>query len=246
VQRSAALLPWRHNQVLPGKLDDADQLEWYATEALAAGWSRDVLALQIDTHPYRRQVIPAKTTNYKERLPPPQSDMAVQALKEPYIFDIVLDHGDRRERQVEQAMVSNVTKLLLELGAGFAFVGQQYHLEVEGDDFYVDLLFYHLKLRCYVVIELKSTKFKPEYAGKLNFYVSAVDALLKSDADQPTIGILLCRDKRGLVAEFALQDIEKPIGLSEYKLLSELPDEYAELLPSAEDILNRIDIEGEG
>jgi predicted nuclease of restriction endonuclease-like (RecB) superfamily len=242
VQRSAALLPWRHNQVLLDKVEDLDERVWYATETLSSGWSRDVLALQIDTGLYGRQVTAEKTSNYETRLPPPQSDLAVQALKEPYVFDIVVDRDARQERAVEQAMVANVTKLLLELGTGFAFVGQQYHLEVEGEDFYIDLLFYHLKLRCYVVVELKAGRFKPEFAGKLNFYVSAVDALLKAESDQPTIGILLCRDKRGLVAEFALKDIEKPIGVSEYKLLSEWPDQYADLLPSAEDITSRLGI----
>jgi len=246
VQRSAALLPWRHNQVLLDKVKDPAQLEWYAAEALANGWSRDILALQIDTRLYQRQVTASKSTNYDARLPPAQSDLAIQAIKEPYVFDIVVDHAARQEHAVEQAMVANVTKLLLELGTGFAFVGQQYHLQVEGEDFYIDLLFYHLKLRCYVVVELKAGKFKPEFAGKLNFYVSAVDALLSTGDDQPTIGILLCRDKRGLVAEFALKDIDKPIGVSEYKLLSEWPDHYADLLPSAEDIRTRVAIEPDG
>ena len=247
VQRAVAQLPWGHNIVLMTKISDPEERDWYAGQAIENGWSRTVFALQIDTHLYQRQITASKSTNFGERLPPPQSDLAIQAIKEPYIFDIVLPAGQTRERDIEDAMVSNITQLLLELGTGFAFVGQQYHLEVEGDDFYVDLLFYHLKLRCYVVVELKTGKFLPEYAGQLNFYVSAVDELVKSDVDNPTIGILLCRDKRGLVAEFALKDIEKPIGVSEFKLTSELPEKYANLLPSAEDIQARIgfDLGGE-
>ena len=246
VQRFVAQIPWGHNTTLLDKVSDPEQRQWYAEATLANGWTRDVLALQIDTHLYQRQVTATKTANYEDRLPPPQGELALQGLKEPYVFDIMADPITAKERQVEDAMVANVTKMLLELGTGFAFIGQQYHLEVEGEDFYVDLLFYHLKLRCYVVVELKATKFKPEFAGKLNFYVSAVDAMLRTETDQPTIGILLCRDKRGLVAEFSLKDIEKPIGVSEYKLLSEWPEGYADLLPSAEDLSRRVEFDPDG
>jgi hypothetical protein len=144
------------------------------------------------------------------------------------------------EREIERELVKNITKLLLELGTGFAFVGNQYHLEIENEDFYIDLLFYNLKLRCYVVVELKNGDFKPEYAGKLNFYISAVDDLLKTVQDNPTIGILLCQNKKGMIAEYALRDIEKPIGVSEYSLFDTLPEKYENVLPSAEDIERRI------
>jgi hypothetical protein len=160
-------------------------------------------------------------------------------LKDPYIFDIDVEEG-ASEREIERGMVADITRLLLELGTGFAFVGQQFHIEVEGRDFYIDLLFYQLKLRCYVVVELKAVVFEPEFAGKLNFYVSAVDDMLRGPHDGPTIGLLLCQDKGGLIAEYSLKDIAKPVGVSEYRLVSELPGDLAELLPSADDIANRI------
>jgi predicted nuclease of restriction endonuclease-like (RecB) superfamily len=239
-QQLAAQLPWGHTMALLDKVTEPEQREWYSVQALEHGWSRSILELQIDTKLYQRQVTAPKTTNFPDRLPPEQSDLAVQTVKDPYIFDFFDVDGELGERELENKLVGNVTKLLLELGAGFAFVGQQYHIEVEGEDFYIDLLFYHLKLRCYVVVELKATKFRPAFAGQLNFYVSAVDAMLKTTADQPTIGILLCKDRRGLIAEFALKDIDKPIGVSEYRLVRDLPSEYADLLPSAEDIASRI------
>jgi hypothetical protein len=167
-------------------------------------------------------------------------------LKDPYIFDFIEYRKGMVEREIENELVKNITKLLLELGTGFAFVGNQYHIEVEGEDFYIDLLFYNLKLRCYVVIEIKSGDFKPEYAGKLNFYVSAVDDLLKTELDNPTIGILLCKNKKGMIAEYALRDIEKPIGVSEYSLFDTLPEKYENVLPSAEDIERRIGLLTEG
>jgi predicted nuclease of restriction endonuclease-like (RecB) superfamily len=244
VQRSVAQLPWRHNIALIEKLKDSSQREWYAEQTIENGWSRDILVVQIESDLYGRQALKGKTTNYESRLPDPQSDLAIQTLKDPYLFDFIERRAEMRERDIESQMVSNITKLLLELGAGFAFIGNQYHLEVEGEDFYIDLLFWHTKLRCFVVIELKAGEFKPEYAGKLNFYVSAVDDILKTDADNPTIGILLCRNKKGLIAEYALKDIEKPIGVSEYKLLDRLPEEYESLLPTAEDIMSRIGTDG--
>ena len=201
------------------------------------------MVFQIERNLYQRQALPGKTTNYDKRLPDPQSKLAIHALKNPYLFDFIEEHDNLIELELENQLVRNVTKLLLELGTGFAFVGNQFHIDVEGEDFYIDLLFFHLKLRCFVVIELKTGTFKPEYAGKLNFYVSAVDDLLASERDNPTIGILLCKDKRGMIAEYALKDIEKPIGVSEYKLHDKLPAEYEDLLPSAEDIMSRINFE---
>jgi predicted nuclease of restriction endonuclease-like (RecB) superfamily len=197
---------------------------------------------QIELGIYERQAIAQKTSNYQSRLPQPQGDLAAQALKDPYIFDFIDYQEGMIEQEIENELCNNITKFLLELGSGFAFVGRQYHLEIENEDFFIDLLFYHLKLRCYVVIELKTGKFKPEYAGKLNFYLSAVDDILKTAHDNPSIGILLCKNKKGMIAEYALKDIEKPIGISEYKLLDKLPQKYKKLLPSAADIEKHIGV----
>ncbi len=181
-----------------------------------------------------------KVSNFESRLPSPQSELAVQTMKDPYIFDFIPFKEDMVERDIEQALVKDVTKLLLELGTGFAFLGNQYHLNVGGDDFYIDLLFYNLNLRCYVVIELKTGEFKPEYAGQLNFYLSAVDGILKKEQDNPSIGLLLCKSKNDLVAEYSLKDMSKPIGVSAYQITSNLPEELECQLPSVEDIQKRI------
>lgn len=181
-----------------------------------------------------------KIANFEERLPSPQSELAAQTMKAPYVFDFIPFKEDMVERDIEQALVKDVTKLLLELGTGFAFLGNQYHLNVGGDDFYIDLLFYNLNLRCYVVIELKTGEFKPEYAGQLNFYLSAVDGIIKHPEDNPSIGLLLCKSKNDLVAEYALKDMSKPIGVSEYKITSSLPENLSKQLPSIEDIQKRI------
>ena len=185
-------------------------------------------------------MVAEKISNFDNRLPVPQSELAAQTMKDPYIFDFIPFKEDMLERDIEQALVKDVTKLLLELGTGFAFLGNQYHLNVGGEDFYIDLLFYNLNLRCYVVIELKTGEFKPEYTGQLNFYLSAVDSLLKKPDDKPSIGLLLCKSKNNLVAEYSLRDMSKPMGISEYKLGGTLPETYKEQLPSLEDIQNRI------
>ena len=177
-----------------------------------------------------------KGINFELRLPSPQSELAIQTMKDPYIFDFIPFKTDMLEREIEEALVKDVTKLLLELGTGFAFLGNQYHLNVGGDDFYIDLLFYNLNLRCYVVIELKTGEFKPEYAGQLNFYLSAVDGILKKEQDNPTVGLLLCKSKNDLVAEYSLKDMSKPIGVSAYQVTSKLPEELEKQLPSVEDI----------
>ena len=181
-----------------------------------------------------------KVSNFENRLTSPQSELAVQTMKDPYVFDFIPFREDMVERDIENALVQDVTKLLLELGTGFAFLGNQYHLNVGGDDFYIDLLFYNLNLRSYVVIELKTGEFKPEYAGQINFYLSAVDGILKTEQDNPSIGLLLCKTKNDLVAEYALKDMSKPIGVSEYKVTSRLPEELMRQLPSVEDIRKRI------
>ena len=240
VQQVVAQIPWGHNVVLLDKLSDVDERNWYINSCLQNGWSRNVLIHQIESRLYQRQALAEKVSNFERRLPAPQSELAVQTMKDPYIFDFSPFKEDMVERDIERALVQDVTKLLLELGTGFAFLGNQYHLNVGGDDFYIDLLFYNLNLRCYVVIELKTGEFKPEYAGQLNFYLSAVDGLLKKDQDNPTIGLLLCKSKNNLVAEYSLKDMSKPIGISEYRVTSNLPAELEKQLPSIEDIQKRI------
>ena len=240
VQLLTAQLTWTHSNALLDKVKDRDIFLWYAERNGEAGWSVEALKEQIENKLYERQALTQKTSNFQQRLLPPQSELAEQTMKDPYMFDFIPYREGMIEREIESELVKNITKLLLELGTGFAFVGNQYHIEVEREDFYIDLLFYHLKLRCYVVIELKTGDFKPEYAGKLNFYISAVDDLMKTEKDNPTIGLLLCKNKRGMIAEYSLRDIEKPIGVSEYKLFKSLPKEYESMLPSAEDIEKRI------
>lgn len=240
VQQVVAQIPWGHNVVLLDKVADENERKWYIEACSRNGWSRNVLIHQIESGLYQRQVLADKVSNFEQRLPQPQSELAIQTMKDPYIFDFIPFKEDMIERDIERALVQDVTKLLLELGTGFAFLGNQYHLNVGGDDFYIDLLFYNLNLRCYVVIELKTGEFKPEYAGQLNFYLSAVDALMKQPQDSPTIGLLLCKSKNNLVAEYSLKDVSKPIGVSEYRITSSLPAELEKQLPSVEDIQKRI------
>lgn len=240
VQAVLAQLTWYHNMALMDKAQDTEQYVWYAQETIKNGWSRNVLVHQIESGLYERQAIAEKISNFENRLASPQSELAVQTMKDPYIFDFIPFKEDMVERDIEQALVKDITKLLLELGTGFAFLGNQYHLNVGGDDFYIDLLFYNLNLRCYIVIELKTGEFKPEYAGQLNFYLSAVDGMLKKDNDNSSIGLLLCKSKNALVAEYALKDMSKPIGVSEYKITNSLPEGLSRQLPSVEDIQKRI------
>ena len=240
VQQAVAQIPWGHIVVLLDKFSDDTIRNWYIQKTAENGWSRNVLIHQIESGLYERQAIANKVSNFENRLASPQSELAVQTMKDPYIFDFIPFKEDMVERDIENALVKDVTKLLLELGTGFAFLGNQYHLNVGGDDFYIDLLFYNLNLRCYVVIELKTGEFKPEYAGQLNFYLSAVDGILKKDGDNPSIGLLLCKSKNDLVAEYALKDMSKPMGVSEYKVTSNLPEDLSKQLPSIEDIQKRI------
>ena len=242
VQQAVAQIPWGHNVVLMDKVSDATVRTWYIERCIENGWSRNVLVHQIESGLYERQVLAEKVSNFEERLPSPQSELAVQTMKDPYIFDFIPLREDMVERDIEEALVRDVTRLLLELGTGFAFLGNQYHLNVGGEDFYLDLLFYNLNLRCYVVVELKTGEFKPEYAGKLNFYLSAVDGLLKREEDNSSIGLLLCKSKNALIAEYALKDMSKPIGVSEYIITSRLPEELGKQLPSVEDLQSRIDL----
>lgn len=240
VQQVVAQIPWGHNIVILDKVNNLEERKWYIKNSAQNGWSRNALVHQIESSLYQRQVLAEKVSNFENRLPSPQSELAAQTMKDPYVFDFITFKEDMLERDVEQALVRDVTRLLLELGTGFAFLGNQYHLNVGGDDFYIDLLFYNINLRCYVVIELKTGDFKPEYAGKLNFYLSAVDGILKKEQDNPSIGLLLCKSKNNVVAEYSLKDISKPIGVSEYKITSSLPDSLEKQLPSIEDIQKRI------
>lgn len=240
VQTVSAQIPWSHNTLILDKVHSPEQREWYILKAAENGWSHSVLTHQIESDLYTRQVLSKKVSNYENILPSPHSELAVQTIKDPYIFDFIPFREDMVERDIESALVKDITKLLLELGTGFAFLGSQYHLNVGGDDFYIDLLFYNLNLRSYVVIELKTGDFKPEYAGQLNFYLSAVDAILKKEHDNPSIGLLLCKSKNDLVAEYSLKDMSKPIGVSEYRITGNLPVELIDQLPSIEDLRNRI------
>lgn len=238
VQVTLAQITWYHHIALMDKAKDEQTYLWYAEKTIENGWTRNVLVHQIETNLYQRQVVSEKINNFALRLPSPQSELAQQTMKDSYIFDFISFNENIHERDIETAMVRNVTKLLLELGEGFAFLGNQYHLEVGGEDFYIDLLFYNLKLRCYVVIELKTGDFKPEHVGKLNFYLSAIDDILKIEADNQSIGLLLCKENNKVIAKYALKDVEKPIGVSEYQLTKQLPKNIENVLPSIEDIEN--------
>ncbi len=234
VQAVLAQLPWYHQLALLDKLPGPETRRWYAAKAIEHNWSRNILVMQIETRLLERSG--KAVTNFEARLPKPQSDLARESLKDPYRFDFLGLTDEAQERAVEHALVKHVTEFLLELGAGFAFVGRQVLLDVGGDEFFIDLLFYHLKLRCYVVIELKGGKFKPEHLGQLGFYLTAVDRQVKSEHDNPTIGLLLCKSKNKIVAEYALGDKTQPMGIAEYKLLESLPAELQTSLPSIEQI----------
>lgn len=238
VQQLAGQLPWFHNVVLLTRLKDGVAREWYARKAVAEGWSRVSLDLHIRKQLRERQG--QAITNFDARLPMPHSELAHETLKDPYLFDFLGLADDAQEREIENALVRHVTKFLLELGSGFAFLGQQFRLEVSGKEFFIDLLFYHARLKCYVVVELKATEFKPEHAGQLNFYLAAIDRQLKAPEDKPTIGLLLCKTKDHLVAEYALSGIDKPIGVAEYQLVRALPATLAPSLPTVEQLENEL------
>lgn len=231
-------LPWGHLKVLISKIKDNKECLFYIQETISNNWSRDILALQIKSNLYKRQG--SAVTNFKITLPDPQSDLAVQTLKDPYVFDFMTLTKPFVEKDIENQLVAHITNFLLELGKGFAFIGRQYHLEVSEKDYYLDLLFYHVTLKCYVVIELKNTAFIPEYAGKMNFYLSAVDSTVKNEEDNPTIGILLCRDKDTIDVEFALRDINKPMGVSEFAFTEIIPEDLKSSLPTIEEIENEL------
>ena len=231
------LLPWSTNLILLHKLKDSAARLWYARKTLEHGWSRAVLTVQIETRAQERsgQAI----TNFDRTLPPPQSDMAREALKDPYTFDFLSLSEEAQERDLERGLVQHIQQFLLELGAGFAFVGRQVRLEVGGEEFSLDLLFYHLRLRCFVVVDLKMKPFEPEFAGKMNFYLSAVDDQMRHPDDAPTIGLLLCKDNQNkLKVEYALRDVKKPIGVAEWqtRLVDSLPKKLRGSLPTGEEL----------
>lgn len=234
VKRLISRIPWSHNINIFTKSKTIEEAIFYVTQTIENHWGRETLAFQVKSNLYNRQG--AAITNFKNTLPISQSDLAIQTIKDPYVFDFMSITKPFVEKDIEDQLVNHVTKFLLELGKGFAFMGRQYHLEVGESDYYIDLLFYHAKLKCYVVIELKNTKFIPEYAGKMNFYLSAVDKLVKDDNDNPTIGIILCRDKNNIEAEFALNNINSPMGISEMQFTEILPEEFKSSLPTIEEL----------
>lgn len=239
VLRVIAQIPWGHNQSLLNKLSDPDQRLWYAQKVIENGWSRNILEIQIESNLYSRQG--GAITNFDLTLPPTQSDLSRDLLKDPYNFSFLEIQETFQERELERALVTHIRQFLMELGVGFAFVGSQYRLEVDGDEYFLDLLFYHLKLHCYIVIDLKVTAFKPEYAGKMNFYVTAVNRLLRDERDDPTIGIILCRSKKSTTVEFALETVQNPIGVATYQLQAQLPPALQAQLPTPQQLEVELD-----
>lgn len=244
VKQLVSQIPWGHIVRLIQTVKDYNCRNWYIRQTIQNGWSRSILEVQIENDLCHRQG--KAITNFERTLPSPQSDLAQQITKDPYVFDFLSLRDDYNERILEQGLIEHVQMFLLELGAGFAFVGRQVHLEVGGENFYIDILFYHLKLRCFVVIDLKVREFIPEYAGKMNFYLSAVDDLLRHPEDKPSIGIILCKSQNRIITEYALRDIKKPVGVSGYitKLVESLPKKFKGVLPSPEEIeaeLSKVD-----
>ncbi|MFA4972252.1 MAG: PDDEXK nuclease domain-containing protein [bacterium] len=239
VQRVAAQIPWFHHCILIDKVKSGNEREWYVRKTIEHGWSRVMLVHQIESGLYQRQG--KAQSNFPSTLPVAQLDLAKQVFKDPYLFDFLNIGEEAIERELEQRLLAHLRLFLLELGSGFAFVGSQYRIQVDGEDYFIDLLFYHLRLRCFIVIDLKTTDFAPEHAGKMNFYLSAVDDLLRHSDDRPTIGLILCKSKKRLVVEYALRDMQKPIGVSAYKLTRALPKELEEALPSIEALKGSLD-----
>lgn len=234
VQEVLAQITWYHNLALLEKLKSTEERLWYAQQTVNNGWSRNILILQIESRLHERQG--KAITNFERTLPKPQSDLANSLLKNPYSFDFLSLGREAQERDLENALVAHIRDFLLELGVGFAFVGSQYRLQVGNEDFYIDLLFYHLKLRCFVIIDLKMTEFTPEMSGKMSFYLAAVDDLLRHPGDQPSIGLILCRSKSRTIVEYALRNINRPIGVSTHEIWESLPDTLKNSLPSIEQL----------
>ena len=238
VPQAVAQLPWGHQRLIVNKIKDIDVALTYAVACLENSWSRDTLEANIDSNFHLR--VGNSQSNFLSTLPSIHSDLANQTIKNPYYFDFIEVTDEHSEREIEKELIKHISEFMVELGKGFAFVGKQYNIEVNNNDYYIDLLFYHLQLRCYVVFELKAGKFKPEYAGKLNFYISAVDSQLKLSVDNPTIGIILCRTTDSIEVEYALRDIQKPIGISNFELQKMIPDKLKSSLPTIEEIENEL------
>ena len=240
VHQLGGQIPWKHNCTIIDQIKDSPTRVWYIKKTIENGWSRSVLVMQIESQAHLR--LGAAQTNFVNTLPAPQSDLARDLIKDPYVFDFLGLLEPTNERQIEKALINNLKDFLIELGVGFAFVGSQYRLEVVGQEFFIDLLFYHTRLHCYVVIELKNTDFKFEYTGQLNGYLAMVDDLLRDKAhDAPTIGLLLCKNKEHTIVEYALQGMNKPMGVSSFRTSPELPKELAGLLPSIESLTEQLD-----
>lgn len=238
VQQVVAQLPWGHNVRILEMVKAPEQREWYIRQAVESGWTRNVLVHQIESGLHQRQG--RAVTNFQRTLLAPQSELAQELLKDPYNFDFLTLGPEMLERDLERALIDHLRDFILELGKGFAFVGNQYHLEIGGQDYFIDLLFYHLHLRCYVVIDLKIEEFKPEFAGKMNFYLSAVDDKLRHPDDIPSIGLILCKDKNGIVVEYALRETGKPMGVAQYRLTESLPEQMQAELPTNDEILREL------
>ena len=240
-----AKLPWSHNNLLLDKIKDLKVREWYAEKCYENGWAHSVLDHQIDLQLYERQTLAEKLTNFENKLPTPQSELAMDVIKDPYIFELEGIKEDAIEKDIENAMMERIKDILLELGKGFSFVGSQYKISTENQDYYIDMLFYHLELRCYIVVELKNVEFKPEYIGQLSFYVTAIDETLRKEQDNQTIGLLLCKGKDKLSVEWALKGTNNPIGVTSYEVRNELPKEILDRLPTEEDINKFMDMNKE-
>ena len=242
---AVAKLPWTHNIMLIEKIKDKNIRFWYANEAANGNWSKVVLDHQIDMKLYERKALPDKKNNFKNTLIEPQSDLANDLQKDPYIFNLPLLKEKYVEKELEESMIERIRDVLLEFGNGFSFIGNQYKLTVGDSDYFIDMLFYHLKLHCYIVVELKAVPFKPEFIGQLNFYLTVLDEQVKDNLDAPSIGLLLCKSKDKLTVEYSLKGVDKPIGVSSYEISKYLPKNLEELLPTEEDINIHIDLEGD-
>lgn len=242
MQAASAQTHWSNNIIIFDKINDNNQILRYINETAKAGWSYDTLAMQIKTDVYSRQVLNEKSNNYEVALPKNTGKIANELMKDPYILNLTSLDADFVERELENKMVEQIKNVLIELGTGFSFVGSEYKVTLADNDYYIDLLFYHTILHCYVAVELKNTEFKPEYIGKMNFYLTALNEIVKTDKDGDSIGLILCRDKNRLIVEYALKDVNKPIGVSSYEIRKYLPKELNLNLPTEDDINMHIDI----
>ena len=233
-------IPWGHIMKLLDKTEVGPKRDFYLSATIENGCSQVVLDHQIDLHLFERQELTEKVNNFSKTLPSATSELVEQEFKDPYVFDFITTRQNKKEHDIEEEMIQHISNLLLELGTGFAFMGRQFHIQVGEKDFYIDLLFYNVKLHCYVVVELKNADFDPGYLGKLGFYTAAIDGELKGEADSKTIGLLLCKSKDNVVAKYSLETVDAPIGVSEYRMDDELPAEFENILPSPEDLMNRL------